>query len=237
MVDGFTLASRAIKVIIFNCSYIMSHKVHGLSLAVTGTVHKRWTKKTSIGRKILPANTKHLHNICTTSSQHCTNVIQMFYVCWAGLYRYSTDNTSGSTSQQTRGIEPLLVQCWSTFYDAGPTLNQQWLNASCLQHPSKHEALSHCWFNVGPPSTTLAQHWTNFGSMPRVCWDYAGHFWAIFADIKTIHGSLIPGVSWLSWNAQTHHCSWDTYNPRSIRLCIRYLFIQNKCRLMETSDS
>ena len=29
-------------------------------------------------------------------------------------------------------IEPLLFQCWSTVYDAGPTLNQQWLNVSCL---------------------------------------------------------------------------------------------------------
>ena len=35
-------------------------------------------------------------------------------------------------TQQTRDIEPLLVQCWSTVYDAGPTLNQQWLNVSCL---------------------------------------------------------------------------------------------------------
>ena len=24
--------------------------------------------------------------------------------------------------------------------------------------PSKHGTLSQCWFNVGPPSTTLAQH-------------------------------------------------------------------------------
>ena len=36
--------------------------------------------------------------------------------------------------------------------------------------PSEHETLSHCWFNVGPPSTTLAQHWTNNGSKSRVCW-------------------------------------------------------------------
>ena len=36
---------------------------------------------------------------------------------------------------------------------------------------SKHETLSHCWFNVGPPSTTLAQHWTNNDSMSRVCWE------------------------------------------------------------------
>ena len=34
--------------------------------------------------------------------------------------------------RQTRDIEPLFVQCWSSVYDAGPTLNQQWLNGSCL---------------------------------------------------------------------------------------------------------
>ena len=29
----------------------------------------------------------------------------------------------------------------------------------------KHATSSRCWINVGPPSTTLAQHWTNNGSM------------------------------------------------------------------------
>ena len=41
--------------------------------------------------------------------------------------------------------------------------------------PCKHEILSHCWINVGPPCTTLAQHRTNNGSMSRVFWDDA--FW------------------------------------------------------------
>ena len=27
------------------------------------------------------------------------------------------------SSQQTRDVEPMLVHCWSTVYDAGPTLN------------------------------------------------------------------------------------------------------------------
>ena len=36
--------------------------------------------------------------------------------------------------------------------------------------PSKHETLNQCWFNVGPPSTTSAQHWTNIGLMSHVCW-------------------------------------------------------------------
>ena len=30
--------------------------------------------------------------------------------------------------QETRVTDPSLVQCWSTVYDAGPTLNQQWVN-------------------------------------------------------------------------------------------------------------
>ena len=35
-------------------------------------------------------------------------------------------------TQQTRDIEPLLVQCWASVVDGGPALNQQWLNVSCL---------------------------------------------------------------------------------------------------------
>ena len=35
-------------------------------------------------------------------------------------------------SQQTREIETLLVQCWASVVDGGPTLSQQCLNVSCL---------------------------------------------------------------------------------------------------------
>ena len=38
---------------------------------------------------------------------------------------------SGLT-QQTRGIYPKLFQCWHTVFDAGPTLEQHWVNAPCL---------------------------------------------------------------------------------------------------------
>ena len=37
-------------------------------------------------------------------------------------------------------------------------------------YPSKHGAFTQCCFNVGPPSSTLAQHWNSIGWMPRVCW-------------------------------------------------------------------
>ena len=36
--------------------------------------------------------------------------------------------------------------------------------------PRKHETSTQCYTNVGPPSTTLARHWYNIGSMSRICW-------------------------------------------------------------------
>ena len=47
---------------------------------------------------------------------------------------------------------------------------QDFLLAQFSLYPSKHETLTQCWFNVGPPSARLSQHWTNIGSMYRVCW-------------------------------------------------------------------
>ena len=35
-------------------------------------------------------------------------------------------------SQQTRGIHTMLFQCWSTVFDAGPTLKQHWVNVPRL---------------------------------------------------------------------------------------------------------
>ena len=39
---------------------------------------------------------------------------------------------------------------------------------SIQRRPWKHETSSQCWFNVGPPSTTLTQHWTSIGLTYRV---------------------------------------------------------------------
>ena len=56
-----------------------------------------------------------MSNIRTTSHRDITNL-------WS-LY---------PASQQTLDIVLMLVQYWFTIYDAGPTLNQQWDNVSCL---------------------------------------------------------------------------------------------------------
>ena len=36
------------------------------------------------------------------------------------------------SSQQTRNIQPMLLQCWPIVFDADPTLYRHWLNVSCL---------------------------------------------------------------------------------------------------------
>ena len=38
--------------------------------------------------------------------------------------------------------------------------------------PFKHEMSTQCWIIVGPPATTLAQHWTSIKLMCRICWVY-----------------------------------------------------------------
>ena len=50
-------------------------------------------------------------------------------------------------------------------------LNKRILQIAIQIHPSKHETLPHCWFDVGPPSAILVQHQTNNGATSRVCWD------------------------------------------------------------------
>ena len=37
-----------------------------------------------------------------------------------------------SPSRHTRGIHPMLFQCWASVEDGGPTLKRHWINASCL---------------------------------------------------------------------------------------------------------
>ena len=50
-----------------------------------------------------------------TFGLRCTNVIQMLYVCWVAIYMYG----------------PMLSQCWASgAVAAGPTLRQDWVNAT-----------------------------------------------------------------------------------------------------------
>ena len=64
-----------------------------------------------------------------TVGQYRTNVGWTSHVCWI-------------KTQQTTHIGPMLVWCWPSVVDGGPTSNQH--------SPSKQETLDQCWTDVGP---------------------------------------------------------------------------------------
>ena len=75
-------------------------------------------------------------------------------------------------------------------------------------HPSKQEAFTQCCFNVGPPSSTLAQHWNSIGWMPLVWWDMINlqnplHPAATMYCCNKQHAGTAPG----QWNhtSSTEH--------------------------------
>ena len=63
---------------------------------------------------------------------------------------------------QTRGIQPVLFQCWPTVFDAGPSLKQHWVIVSCFLTAAL------CWwrFNIPAPETPgNTIHWPNVDVM------------------------------------------------------------------------
>ena len=62
-----------------------------------------------------------------------------------------------------RGVMVLLVR--GTHAD---------VRADAPSHHRNKETLNQCWFNVGPSSATLAQHWNSIGSVSRACWPLGG---------------------------------------------------------------
>ena len=53
--------------------------------------------------------------------------------------------------QQTRDIDPMVVQCWPTVCDAVPASNQHWFNASVfagLRSIASWSGRAYCWRRV-----------------------------------------------------------------------------------------
>ena len=61
------------------------------------------------------------------SGVHFCGPLRWIYNVWPTLLYLSLIVT-----RQSRGVHPMLVQCWYDVYDVGPPLNQHWMNASCL---------------------------------------------------------------------------------------------------------
>ena len=74
--------------------------------------------------------------------------------------------------------------------------------------PIKDDTSSQCWANVDPPSTTLVQHWSNIGSMCRVCWDGSATGPALYH----LHGlaCLLPVILWKPMQKESSWCRGHT---------------------------
>ena len=65
------------------------------------------------------------HHKAGRSKQVQHKLISSFLtLCLLCQYKVST--------QKTQDIDSMLVQCWASVVDDGPTLNQHWVNVSCL---------------------------------------------------------------------------------------------------------
>ena len=56
---------------------------------------------------------------------------------------------------QTQGIHPMLFKCWSSVFDAGPTLKQNWLNISCVLYRAKSSTREFLSFSMKLLSLTI----------------------------------------------------------------------------------
>ena len=73
------------------------------------------------------------------------------------LFAYC-NTTPQKRPHQVKLVEQISSQCWASVVDGRPAL---------IEHPSKHETLTH---NVGPASTTLAQHCLVFAGSRATSW-------------------------------------------------------------------
>ena len=101
------------------------------------------------------------------NEQHCLLALQLYRVGLTGVVSQSApclllvenlDPAASSAGARGRDI-PLTRDCSSAMF--GGLLLVAGACSPCKQ--------THCWINVGPASTTLAQHWCNNGSGTRVC--------------------------------------------------------------------
>ena len=65
------------------------------------------------------------------------------------------------TMLRMRAIALCAHNAYSANHDDRPTTCISPQCCVVTDYPSKDGTLTMCWFNVGPPSATLGQHWTN----------------------------------------------------------------------------
>ena len=100
------------------------------------------------------------------------------------------------TTRQTGDIHPVLVQCWPTIYDTGPTLKQYWINVYCFatdetmrliasQGQTRRPANTWRWTNVGLMFSYFPLSYTKQFSEPANAWRLLILWW-VGMDISLI---------------------------------------------------
>ena len=86
--------------------------------------------------------------------------------------------------------------------------------------PSKNETSTQSWTNVGPPSTMSAQHWSNNGSMCRVCWVVRWHM------TQCVYSLTLEYISALNRDV----IKWyNGYEDVSEKLFVNLYMLNKKC--------
>ena len=112
-----------------------------------------------------------------------------------------------ATTQETRDVYPMLVQCWNDVVDGGPTLNRHWVRVSCLlgrcprrfsiagERARTHGVIlpTQILFNIGPASQPVT------GLMPVNHYDAAPTL--LKKWVCCIFCSSTPANTWHSPNS------------------------------------
>ena len=143
-------------------------------------------------REILTCRNKHNIRIITgniSAGRHTvcayTRVVILFsiYTPWAHysavhralccLFRPDTDGTCvskcGQLSQQTRRLDPMLFQCWSSAVGGGPILKQHWVKCSRLLGSTQVSVYTH-------PSATIIFSPADQGTFSKTAGQSQAHY-------------------------------------------------------------
>ena len=110
-----------------------------------------------------------------------------------------------STPQQTQVIDPMLVQCWASVVDGGPTLDQHWVYVSCLLGPGFRSVRQQTSFSCRCVLTDLDLRSLIGWDRDPAQWEvyYVGQIDGVYFTLVTLWFFLLIDLYWLvfmKWN-------------------------------------
>ena len=114
-----------------------------LPWGMTNLVHNSLPLKARVDGKYDGLQRQHISLALRRSTAEPTGNVFM------NAYKIPVSIETSQSSHQTRGIHPMLIQCWASVEDGGPTLKQHWVNAPCLLGPTIKKFLYNPWRRKG----------------------------------------------------------------------------------------